>query len=83
MTTDALIRQLAAALRAQRTKRGHFPGCGHRQWLNGYNIVIRHECQIEGCDGEGQPCSQRCQAANAALAAAERGLAEQAGEGVA
>lgn len=65
---------LAAALAAFRDRRGHFPGCGHRCWLNGYDNRRRHrpgiDCNSLACDGEGIGCSAKCRAASRALAEA-------------
>lgn len=61
--------QLHAALVLTVDRKGHLPSCGHGLWLNGYTNQPgqRHECDLTGCDGEGQPCTKRCQAVRAAL----------------
>lgn len=48
---------------------GHIWTCGHRLWLNGYSNQPgqRHTCDIPDCDGNGQPCSEKCQRARAAI----------------
>lgn len=62
-----IAQQLRFALALTVDKKGHLPSCGHRLWLNGYGVRQRHACDLVECDGEGQPCTQRCQAVRAAL----------------
>lgn len=61
--------QLRSALALTVDKKGHLPSCGHRLWINGYTNQPgqRHVCDLVDCDGEGAPCTQRCQTVRAAL----------------
>lgn len=66
-------RAVADALMRFRDKSGHFPNCGHRIWVNGYDNQPGHghvagvDCPDQQCKGEGAPCSDKCSAANRAL----------------
>jgi hypothetical protein len=52
--------QLHSALTLTVTPKGHHPDCPHRQWRGDWDNRSRHECDVEGCDRTGQPCSKRC-----------------------
>lgn len=67
---------LAAALLAFRDKRGHWPNCGHRNWVGNYEnghvpgveCPADYECGgIGAVRGEGIACSKKCQDARKAV----------------
>lgn len=59
--------QLHAALKLTVTPKGHHPDCAHQQWRGDWDNRSRHECDVDGCDRTGQPCSKRCAQVRAAL----------------